>query len=276
MTEVQDIFVKYGPEYLSKHKLTLSQHKAMSAVQKCRTAQLGGHVDVCESCGNTQISYNSCRNRHCPKCQTLAKERWIENQKSNLLNIGYFHVVFTIPDTLNLIVYQNQRELYTLLFKAVAETLTELAADKKYLGAKLGFTSVLHTWGQNLMHHPHIHCIVPSGGLSSTGKWVSSRKKFFIPVKVLSRKFRGKFLHYLKHLYYQHKLEFHGSLKYLSNNNEFETLLSSMYSKEWIAYCKPPFKDAACVVEYLGRYTHRVAISNKRIVSIENNNVTFK
>jgi len=276
MTEVQDIFVKYGPEYLSKHKLTLSQHKAMSAVQKCRTAQLGGHVDVCESCGNTQISYNSCRNRHCPKCQTLAKERWIENQKSNLLNIGYFHVVFTIPDTLNLIVYQNQRELYTLLFKAVAETLTELAADKKYLGAKLGFTSVLHTWGQNLMHHPHIHCIVPSGGLSSTGKWVSSRKKFFIPVKVLSRKFRGKFLHYFKQLYYQNKFEFHGSLEYLSNNNEFETLLSSIYSKEWIAYCKPPFKDATCVVEYLGRYTHRVAISNKRIVSIENNNVTFK
>lgn len=276
MPEVQEIFLKYGSEYLKHHKLTLTQLKAMSAIQKCRTSKLGGHIDVCESCGNTQISYNSCRNRHCPKCQTLAKERWIENQKSNLLNIGYFHVVFTIPDTINLIVYQNQRELYTLLFKAVAETLTELAADKKYLGAKLGFTSVLHTWGQNLMHHPHIHCIVPSGGLSTTGKWVSSKKKFFIPVKVLSRKFRGKFLYYFKQLYYQNKFEFHGGLDYLSINTEFEALLSSLYSKEWIAYCKPSFRDAACVVEYLGRYTHRVAISNKRIISIENNNVTFK
>lgn len=276
MAEVQNIFVRYGAAYLEKHKLTLIQLKAMSAIQKCRTAQLGGHIEVCENCGHSQISYNSCRNRHCPKCQSLAKERWIENQKSNLLNIGYFHVVFTIPDTLNLMVYQNQRELYTLLFKAVAETLEELAFDKKYLGAKIGFTSVLHTWGQNLMHHPHVHCIVPSGGLSSTGKWICSKKKFFIPVKVLSRKFRGKYLHYLKHLFYQGKLEFHGNQNYLSDCNEFEALLSSMYSKEWIVYCKPPFKDAALVVEYLGRYTHRIAISNNRIVKIENDNVTFK
>lgn len=276
MPEVQDIFSKYGTEYRKNHKLTFSQLKAMSAIQKCRTSELGGHVDICDSCGNTQISYNSCRNRHCPKCQSLSKERWIENQKINLLNIGYFHAVFTIPDTLNLMVYQNQRVLYTLLFKAVAETLTELASDKKYLGAKLGFTSILHTWGQNLMHHPHIHCIIPSGGLSSAGKWINSRKKFFLPVKVLSRKFRGKFLYYLKQLYYQDKLEFHGSQEYLTNKNEFENLLSSIYSKEWIVYCKPPFKDAACVVEYLGRYTHRVAISNKRIVSIANDKVTFK
>lgn len=193
MVEVQDIFLKYSTEYLSKHKLSLTQLKAISVIQKCRTSDLGGHVDTCESCGSTQISYNSCRNRHCPKCQTLAKERWIENQKANLLNTGYFHVVFTIPDTLNLIVYQNQRELYSLLFKAVAETLTELSSDKKYLGAKLGFTSVLHTWGQNLMHHPHIHCIVPGGGLSPIGKWISSRKKFFITVKVLSRKLEESF-----------------------------------------------------------------------------------
>lgn len=275
MVEVQDIFIEYGEEYLNKHKLTLVQHKAMSAIRKCRTSHLGGHVDVCDSCGNTQISYNSCRNRHCPKCQTLSKERWIYNQKSNLLNVGYFHVVFTIPDTLNSIVYQNQRQLYTLLFKAVAETLSELSSDKKYLGAKLGFTSVLHTWGQNLMHHPHIHCIVPGGGLSSIGKWISSRKKFFIPVKVLSRKFRGKFLYYLKQLYFKNKLEFHGSQNHLSNEFEFEKLLSSTYSKEWIVYCKPPFKTAACVIEYLGRYTHRVAISNNRIINIENGNVTF-
>lgn len=276
MVEVQDIFLKYGPEYLDKHKLTLVQLKALSAIERCRTSHLGGHRDVCESCGNSRISYNSCRNRHCPKCQTVAKERWIDNQKGNLINIGYFHVVFTIPDTLNLMVYQNQEAVYGLLFKAVAETLAELASDKKYLGAKLGFTSVLHTWGQNLMHHPHIHCIVPGGGLSPLGKWINSRKKFFIPVKVLSRKFRGKFLYHLKQLYYQAKLEFHGSQKYLANGKEFERLLSSLYSKEWIVYCKPPFKNASCVVEYLGRYTHRVAISNSRIVSMKDGNVTFK
>jgi hypothetical protein len=276
MAEVQDIFLKYGKNYLTNHKLTLVQHKAMSAIQKCRTSQLGGHKEVCNSCGHTRISYNSCRNRHCPKCQSLAKERWIENQKNNLLDIGYFHVVFTIPDTLNLMVYQNQKALYTLLFKAVSETLAELASDKKYLGAKIGFTSVLHTWGQNLMHHPHIHCIVPGGGLSSIGKWVNSRKKFFIPVKVLSRKLRGKFLYYLKQLYGQNKLEFHGSQTYLSDHKEFEKLLSTLYGKEWIVYCKPPFKNAVCVVEYLGRYTHRVAISNNRIVSLEKDTVSFK
>jgi hypothetical protein len=276
MAEVQDIFLRYGDDYRTNHKLTLVQHKAMSSIQKCRTSQLGGHKEVCDDCGHTRISYNSCRNRHCPKCQTLAKERWIENQKSNLLDVGYFHVVFTIPDTLNLMAYQNQKAIYTLLFKAVSETLAELASDKKYLGAKIGFTSVLHTWGQNLSHHPHIHCIVPGGGLSSIGKWVNSRKKFFIPVKVLSRKFRGKFLYYLKQLYYQNRLEFHGSQTYLCNNKDFEKLLSSLYDKEWVVYCKPPFKNAACVVEYLARYTHRVAISNKRILRIEKDTVTFK
>lgn len=276
MTEVQDVFLKYGNTYRSNHKLTLVQHKAMSAIQKCRTSELGGHKEVYDSCGYIRISYNSCRNRHCPKCQALAKERWIENQKNNLLDVGYFHVVFSIPDTLNSIAYQNQKVVYTLLFKAVAETLAELASDKKYLGAKIGFTSVLHTWGQNLMHHPHIHCIVPGGGLSSIGKWVNSRKKFFIPVRILSRKFRGKFLYYLKQLYGQNRLEFHGNQTYLSDDKEFEKLLSSLYSKEWVVYCKPPFKNAACVVEYLGRYTHRVAISNKRIVSIEKNTVSFK
>lgn len=248
MVEVQDIFLKHGNTYRTNHKLTLVQHKAISAIQKCRTSQLGGHKEVCDECGHTRISYNSCRNRHCPKCQALAKERWIENQKA----------------------------IYTLLFKTVAETLTELASDKKYLGAKIGFTSVLHTWGQNLIHHPHVHSIVPGGGLSSIGKWVNSRKKFFIPVKVLSRKFRGKFLYHLKQLYNQNKLEFHGSQAYLANNKDFEELLSSLYNKEWVVYCKPPFKNAACVVEYLGRYTHRVAISNKRIVSLEKDRVTFK
>ena len=276
MPEVQDIFRIYGKDYREKHKLPLHILKTMSAIERCRTADLGGHFDVCDECGYTKISYNSCRNRHCPKCQVLAKERWIDSQKSNLLDVGYFHIVFTIPDTLNTLVFQNQKELYTILFKSVAETLQELSADKKYLGATLGFTSVLHTWGQTLMHHPHIHCIVPGGGLNSVGKWINSRKNFFIPVRVLSRKFRGKYLFYLRQLYEQNKLGFHGSQQYLSNENDFNRLLSALYDKEWVTYCKPPFKDASCVVEYLGRYTHRVAISNNRIVNLESGNVTFK
>jgi hypothetical protein len=248
----------------------------MSAIERCRTAELGGHADVCDECGAARISYNSCRNRHCPKCQALTKERWIDARKSDLLNVSYFHVVFTIPDTLNTIAFQNQRVVYGILFKSVAETLTELAADKKHLGADIGFTSILHTWGQNLLHHPHIHCIVPGGGLNSIGKWVNSRKKFFIPVKVLSRKFRGKFLFYLKQAHRDGLLEFFGDDRYLLDESAFNTFLTPVYSKEWVVYCKPPFKNAACVVEYLGRYTHRVAISNNRIIGMENGMVTFK
>lgn len=244
----------------------------MSSIERCRTSDLGGHKTVCDECSNSLISYNSCRNRHCPKCQTLSKERWIDRQKHNLLNVGYFHVVFIIPDTLNTLVFQNQKELYTILFKAVAETLQELSSDKKYLGATLGFTSILHTWGQNLMHHPHLHCIVPGGGLNSIGKWVSARKKFFLPVKVLSRKFRGKFLYYLK----QADLKFFGEQQYLSNPTSFNDFLYQLYQKEWIVFCKPSFKNASSVVEYLGRYTHRVAISNSRILSLNNGNVSFK
>jgi len=272
MPEVQDVFRLYGEDYCKTHGLSYTQHKAMSAILKCRTAELGAHMDTCESCGSVDISYNSCRNRHCPKCQTLSKERWIDNQKHDLLNVGYFHVVFTVPDTLRPVIYQNQKKLYALLFQAVAETLQELAADKKYLDATLGFTSVLHTWGQNLCFHPHIHCIIPAGGLSKLGQWVNSRKKFFIPVRVLSRKFRGKFLHYLK----LQKLDFFGEQSYLNEPNHFLNLLDTCYQKEWVIYCKPPFKSASCVVEYLGRYTHRVAISNNRILSVEDGKVTFK
>ena len=272
MIEVQDVFNDYGAQYCRNHKLTSQQFKAMHDIQRCRTESLGGHIDACPSCGHAQISYNSCRNRHCPKCQTFAKERWIENQKYDLLNVGYFHVVFSIPAELNPIIYQNQRALHSLLFRAVAETLQELASDKKYLGATIGFTSVLHTWGQNLMHHPHIHCIVPAGGLTKLGKWQDSRKKFFLPVKVLSRKFRGKYLYLLK----QETLEFLGQSAYLADPIRFQSLLDTCYHKEWVVYCKPPFRDAACVVEYLGRYTHRVAISNNRILGMENGQVKFK
>jgi len=254
MIEVQDIFEAYVDEYRQNHKLSIDQHKAVNAILNCRTANLGGHVDTCPSCGETKISYNSCRNRHCPKCQTLSKERWIDARKTDLLNVGYFHVVFTVPQELNSVIYANQIELYGLLFRCVSETLQELSTDKKYLGANIGLTAVLHTWGQNLCFHPHIHCIVPAGGLNALGRWVHSKKKFYLPVKVLSRKFRGKFLALLK----QEKLDI--SLD----------LLNDCYAKEWVVYCKPPFKTAACVVEYLGRYTHRVAISNNRILNLEN------
>lgn len=272
MAELQDIFAQYGESYRLNHRLLPNQLKVIRAIETCRTSALGGHVDACDDCNFTRISYNSCRNRHCPKCQTINKERWIEARKDDLLNVGYFHVVFTIPDLINSVAYQNQRIVYNILFKAAAETLSELAADEKYLGAQIGFTAILHTWGQNLMHHPHLHCVVPGGGLNSCGKWVNSRKKFFIPVKVLSRKFRGKFLYYLK----QAKLHFYGSTAYLQDPRKFHDWMSSLYQKEWIVYCKPPFKNAGYVVEYLGRYTHRVAISNHRIVKLEDGTVTFK
>lgn len=276
MPELQEVFQKYGQEFLHSHKVPRNIRKAMYAIENCRTGVLGAHTDTCDECGYSRISYNSCRNRHCPKCQALTKECWIEARKEDLLNVRYFHVVFTIPATLNGIVFQNQEVLYTVLFRCVSETLQELAADKKYLGAKLGFTSILHTWGQNLMLHPHIHCIVPGGGLNGINQWVATRKKFFIPVKVLSRKFRGKFLYYLKQAYNESKLNFYGKQEYLCNDHHFQNLMSSLYQIDWVVYCKQPFKGASCVLEYLGRYTHRVAISNNRILKIENGNVTFK
>ena len=271
MVELQDIFNQHGEAYRMNHKLPINHLKAMRAIEHCRTSALGAHIDECDECGYTRISYNSRRNRHCPKCQTLKKELWIDARKDALLNVGYFHIVFTIPDALNPIAYQNQEIVYKILFKAAAETLTELSLDKKYLGAQIGITEVLHTWGQNLIHHPHVHCIVPGGGLNSLGQWANSRKKFFIPVKVLSRKFRGKFLYYLKRA----SLNFYGSISYLQDRSAFYDLVSTLKKKEWIVYCKPPFKNASCVVEYLGRYTHRVAISNNRILKLENGIVTF-
>lgn len=277
MAEIQDIFCKYGEEYRKKHGLPLNILKAIYSIKNCRTAELGGHIDECDECGHIRISYNSCRNRHCPKCQTLAKERWLENRKKDLLPVAYYHVVFTIPQELNDIAFINQKELYSILFQATSETILELAKDRKYLGANIGFTSILHTWGQNLMFHPHIHCVVPSGGLSLDEKrWIKSNKEFFIPVKVLSRKFRGKFLYYFKRTYYENKLKFAGSSQSLVEDYIFRCFVDKLYQKEWVVYCKPPFSSAEHVLEYLGRYTHRVAISNNRIVSFQNGFVTFK
>lgn len=272
MPELQDIIKEYGKKYKEKNKIFPHIAKAMGAIEKCRTSALGYHEEECDNCGYKKISYNSCRNRHCPKCQSIAREKWIYDREFDLLNVPYFHVVFTIPSELYLIAYHNQSKVYNILFKAVSETLMELAKDKKYLGAQIGFMEILHTWGQTLVYHPHIHAIVPAGGIDKIGKWRNSKKKFFIPVKVLSRKFRGKIIYYLK----KEKLEFYGENEYLKNPEEFNNYVSNLYRKEWVSYCKPPFKNAKCVIRYLGRYTHRVAISNSRIINMKDGKVTFK
>ena len=271
MYEVQDILLEYGTAFSMSHKLSMEQKKVMTALSECRTAAMGAHKIICDDCGHTEISYNSCRNRHCPKCQTFNKEKWIDKQKTCLLPVGYFHVVFTLPDILNPVVYQNQRTVYNLMFKTVWETLHELSSDKKYLGAEIGVTAVLHTWGQQLAYHPHIHCIVSGGGITKDGKWIHSRKKFFLPMRVMAKLFRGKFLACLR----QSKLEFFNDSAYLNDPVNFDQFIRTCYEKDWIVYSKPPFRSAETVVEYLGRYTHRVAISNNRILSAENGKVTF-
>jgi hypothetical protein len=276
--EVADIFNAYGAAYRETNgaKMPLSHFRAMGAIEICRTSELGGHVDECDRCGYLRISYNSCRNRHCPKCQCLDKERWLQARKRELLPVPYFHVVFTIPNKLRPIALRNQRIFYNLLFKAVSETLQELSRDPKHLGAQIGFIAILHTWSQTLMDHPHIHCIVPSGGLSPDGmRWISSKKKFFIRVEVLSRLFRGKLLYYLKKLYYSEALKFPGKIKPLSLQTAFEKLLTELYGQEWVVYCKPPFNNVETVIDYLGRYTHRVAISNHRLLKLKDGKVSF-
>lgn len=277
MIEVQNIFQEFGAKYRQKHKLPLNQLKAMSSIEACRTSALGGHIDKCDDCGHTRISYNSCRNRHCPKCQSLAREQWIESRKDDLLSVPYFHIVFTLPSELSAIALRNQKVVYKILFKAASETLLELASDPKYLGVQTGITALLHTWGQNLMFHPHLHCIVPSGGLSTDGnRWISSKKKFFIPVRVLSKKFKGKFIAYLQRSYFNKELRFMGEIEELSKADVFLLLMEGLRQKDWVVYCKPPFRSAEYVLHYLGRYTHKVAISNNRIVSCENGFVTYK
>ena len=258
--EVQDIFAAHFPAYAETHSLAPVQWKAARAIINCRTAALGAHIDTCDQCGFTRISYNSCRNRHCPKCQTFAKEEWVDKQRENLLNTHYFHVVFTVPSELNPAFLYHPREMYSLLFQAASETVLELCADKKYLGAKPGITAVLHTWGQNLSFHPHVHMIVTGGGLTGDNKWRKSKKKFFLPIRVLSAKFRGKFLALLK--------------ENLPDTDR--AMLDVCYAQKWVVYCKPPFASAEKVISYLGRYTHRVAISNSRILSMQDGSVTFR
>jgi len=267
----------HGEAYTKSKRLPSNTLKALYSIRDCRTAALGGHVYECDECGETRISYNSCRNRHCPKCQAYAKEMWIYERSKALLPTHYFHIVFTIPEQLNSLTLFNQKEMYSILFTAVSETLLELAKDKKYLNANIGFTTILHTWGQNLMYHPHIHCIVPGGGLSiDSSKWIRSKKKFFIPVKVLSRKFRGKYLFYLNELYQNNKLRFPGNISEFQFKNIFNVFKDKLYKKEWIVYSKAPFSSAEYVLQYLGRYTHRVAISDNRIIKVDKAKVVFK
>ena len=274
--EVAEIFRQHGPAYRQAHRLPRHHLRAMRAIEICRTAALGGHRDQCDHCGHLEISYNSCRNRHCPKCQTLRKEQWIEARGQDLLPIEYFHVVFTLPSELNPLVLMNRKVLYDLLFRAASETLLELAQDPKHLGATVGIIGILHTWGQNLRDHPHLHCIVTGGGLSADrGRWVSCRKGFFLPVRVLSSLFRGKFLDLLKEAFQSGQLVFPGCLSQLQDPGAFETFRRPLYRKKWVVYCKPPFAGAQGVLQYLGRYTHRIAISNNRLLTIRDGQVSF-
>ena len=268
MPELQDIFSLYGADYMKTHNLPSHVSKVIHAILNCRTAALGGHSETCDECGFVKISYNSCRNRHCPKCQALTKEQWIMDRESELLPVPYFHVVFTLPEELNEILMHNRDKLFGLLFSASAETLRKLAKDEKYIGAEIGFTSILHTWGSNLSFHPHVHIVIPGGGLTADGEWRNSRKKFFIPVKVLAKLFRGKFMHALEKIRYE--------ISGLVNEDAWRTTANALYSKDWYVYCKRPFKTCQSVLQYLGRYTHRIAISNNRILSIHDNKVSFK
>jgi Putative transposase/Transposase zinc-binding domain len=277
--EVADIFRAQG-NFIDRHRdrIGFQQLKVMRAILHCRTAALGGHIDICPRCGGDKtISYNSCRNRHCPKCQTQARQRWIAARKKELLETRYFHVVFTLPHELHSLVLQNEAELYGLLFRAVADTLLEVAANPKHLGAEIGFFGILHTWGQNLLFHPHIHCVIPGGGLSPDhSHWIHPRYPFFLPIKVLSKVFRGKFVDRLKRMHRQDSLIFAGCIQRMADSKCFAAFLRTLFRQDWVVYAKPVFGGPEQVLRYLGRYTHRVAISNHRLVSFDGDNVTFR
>ncbi|MDQ1740648.1 MAG: hypothetical protein QOE53_2300 [Pseudonocardiales bacterium] len=277
--EVADILRQHGPAFRAAHAghLSLGQLKVMAAIETCRTAALGGHVEGCEECGHRRIAYNSCRNRHCPKCQAAAARDWLAAREADLLPVGYFHVVFSLPVEVADIAFQNKAAVYDLLFRAASETMMTIAADPRHLGARLGITAVLHTWGSALTHHPHIHMIVPGGGISLDGeRWVSSRPAFLLPVRVLSKLFRRLFLTRLIELFDAGRLQFHGHQAALRDRSAFLRHLAPVRKKPWIVYAKPPFAGPAAVLAYLSRYTHRVAISNRRLLALDEHGVTFR
>jgi hypothetical protein len=277
--EVADIFRAHGPAWrrVQAGHLSLGQLKVMSAIERCRTAALGGHVARCEDCAHTHIAYNSCRNRHCPKCQGAAAKQWLADREAELLPVAYYHVVFTLPAPIADIAYQNKAEIYAILFKATAETLITIAADPKHLGARIGLTAVLHTWGSALTHHPHAHCIVPGGGLSPDGeRWISCRPGFFLPVRVLSRLFRRLFLEKLTMAHDAGRLRFFGDHAPLAERHAFAAYLAPLRNIEWVVYAKRPFAGPEAVLAYLSRYTHRVAIANSRLIAFGDTGVTFR
>ena len=276
--EVADIFRAEGPRYRAAQAghLSLLQLKVMSAIERCRTAALGGHVEGCEDCGHQRIAYNSCRNRHCPKCQGAAARTWLAEREADLLPVGYFHVVFSIPAEIAAIAWQNKAPVYDLLFRAAAETMMTIAADRKHLGARIGITAVLHTWGSAMTHHPHIHMIVPGGGISLDGqRWLASRAAFLLPVRVLSKLFRRLFLTGMMALHAAGQLAFFGEMRGLADHRAFLRHLAPLRRKNWVVYAKPPFAGPAAVLAYLARYTHRVAISNRRLIAMDERGVTF-
>lgn len=277
--EVADIFRAAGPAYRAAHvgHLSLTQLKVMTAIENCRTAALGGHVEACEDCGHWRIAYNSCRNRHCPKCQGAAARTWLAEREADLLPVGYFHVVFTLPAEIASIAFQNKAVVYDLLFKAASETMLTIAADPKHLGARIGITAVLHTWGSALTHHPHVHMVVPGGGIALDGtRWISTRPAFLLPVRVLGKLFRRLFLNRLIQLYDAGKLAFFGSLASLTERRAFLRHLGPVRKVRWVVYAKAPFAGPEAVLAYLSRYTHRVAISNRRLISFDKTGVTLR
>jgi len=277
--EVADVFRRYGEAYREQHGASMStgQRRVMTAIEVCRTAALGGHLERCDQCGHERNAFNSCRDRHCPKCQSLARAQWIEDRQAELLDVPYFHVVFTVPEEMAAIAFQNKEVVYSILFRATAETLKTIAADPKHLGAEIGFFAVLHTWGQNLLHHPHLHCVVPGGGPSPEGdRWVSCRPDFFLSVRVLSRLFRRLFLESLQKAFDSGKLQFFGKLEPLKESSVFARHLAAAKEREWVVYAKRPFAGPEQVLDYVGRYTHRVAISNNRLLDIEDGQIRFQ
>jgi putative transposase/transposase-like zinc-binding protein len=277
--EVADIFRTVGPSYRASQAghLSLHQLKVMSAIEHCRTAAMGGHVEACEDCGHRRIAYNSCRNRHCPKCQGAAARAWLAEREADLLPVGYFHVVFTLPAEAADIAFQNKAAVYDLLFRAASETMLTIAADPRHLGARIGITAVLHTWGSAITHHPHVHMIVPGGGIAPDGRrWVSSRPAFLLPVRVLGKLFRRLFLTRLIELHSTSRLTFFGSMAHLVDRRAFLRHLAPVRTKRWVVYAKPPFAGPEAVLAYLSRYTHRVAISNRRLITFDETGVTFR
>ena len=275
--DVAEVFRQYRDQYLAMHAASHEQRRVLAEIIACRTAALGGHLRRCQGCHHEQIAYNSCRNRHCGKCQGQKQAQWLEARRADLLEVPYYHIVFTLPQGLSPLALQNKRLLYTLLFRAASETLLTIARDPKHLGAKIGFTALLHTWGQALQYHPHLHCVVPGGGLSGDERcWIAARPTFFLPVRVLSRLFREKYLAYLRQAYHDGRLVLAGRLKNLTAASAWRAFLEPIEQIHWVVYAKAPFGSAEQVLKYLARYTHRIAISNRRLLSREDNQVAFR